>query len=64
MSIGNRLKLSLDFPLTYTVHTAFTVHGVPSRKFIVTCGYPSTACYHGFTGTVPLLSLILSIVID
>jgi len=22
----------------------------------LSCGYPSTACYHGFIGTVPLLS--------
>jgi len=30
MTIGNPLKLSLDFPPSHTVHETFISHGVPS----------------------------------
>lgn len=46
---------STSLSLTRT-HTIFLSNSI----LHMTSGYPSTACYHGFIGTVPPLSLTLT----
>ena len=49
----------LSQPLPHTVLDCFQSYGAPPTHHALACAYPSTTYYHGFIGTVALLSQLL-----
>ena len=63
IAIGKSLLFLGLFPrsapyVTVSRHTALHQHISAVFFYMLTCGYPSAIYYHGFIGTVPLLSQI------